>query len=306
MSFALSCSWNSFRHTNAEDLVDEIRQLGFDSIELNFGLTPEIVRGIGRLVDSKVIKVISVHNFCPVPEGIEVKAALPDCYSMASQDESVRKKAVKYSKVTIDTAARLNASAVILHCGRVEGENKTRKLKELYKCNLKDSLRYEELKKEIIEERKRKGTPYFEAALKSIQEISGYAKEKGVKIGIENRVYYHEIPSFEEMAMVLSQTDPEQVFYWHDTGHAQFLENLSLAVHQDYLKRYGGRLLGVHLHNVEGADDHKAVTISRGSVDFSLLKPYLKEDTLKVIEVHYPAAAEQIIESRKFLEHMYG
>src|SRR3989338_11544432 len=132
MGLSLSTAWNAFRYNDGEGIVQEIRGLGFEEIELSFNLTKKIVADIARLVKKKQIRVHSLHNFCPIPDGIERREALPDCYSLASSDEEIRALAVKYTKVSIDTACQLNARAVVLHCGRVETGEHTRELISAY------------------------------------------------------------------------------------------------------------------------------------------------------------------------------
>ena len=83
MSLLLSTAWNAFRHTNAKKLIFEIKKTGFQEVELSFNLTSSMVRDIAGLVKNKEIRVISLHNFCPIPDGIKRCAALPDYYSMS-------------------------------------------------------------------------------------------------------------------------------------------------------------------------------------------------------------------------------
>ncbi|NIS46468.1 MAG: hypothetical protein GWN76_11420, partial [candidate division Zixibacteria bacterium] len=42
-------------------------------------------------------------------------------------------------------------------------------------------------------------------------------------------------------------------------------------------------LIGVHLHDAIGLDDH--IPPGSGEIDFAALKPFLKADTIKVIEL---------------------
>ncbi len=123
-------------------------------------------------------------------------------------------------------------------------------------------------------------------------------------MGIENRIYIREIPSFEEIKIFLSNFHKKGVGYWHDTGHAYLLEKLGFAKHIDYLKTYNKHLLGIHLHDVKEFDDHKAPFT--GEINFKKLIPYIKKDTIKVIEAHKPATAKEIISARKKLEKLFS
>jgi sugar phosphate isomerase/epimerase len=302
--FAVSTSWNAHRYTNAQDIVRELKELGFERIELNFSLSSRIVNEIISLSQAKEITVCSLHNFCPIPDHIQPERASPDYYSLASCVKQQRQQAIRQTKVTIDTAWRLNAKAVVLHIGRIQAPERTTELIRLYNNNLSDSPLYLKLKDTMIKERKRLAARFIDNVLRSLEELNEYAQNKNISLGIENRFYYCEIPSFEEIKIILEEFKGTNIFYWHDTGHAQVRENLGFESHGDYLKNYGSSMLGVHLHDVKGSRDHKAP--SSGEVDFGLLKPYLKKETLKVIEAHSPASAYQITAAVVFLKSVFN
>lgn len=304
MGLVLSTSWNAFRHTSALPLIREIKAIGFKRVELSFNLTSSIVKGIERLVKNRYIEVKSVHNFCPVPRGVSRRKALPDYYSMASLDEGERRKAVKQTKETIETAASLGAEALVLHAGRVEIPDKTRELIGLYNKNLKDSKAFKDLKIKAIKEREASAGPSLRNALRSLEEINAYASKKRILLGLENRFYYREIPSFEEIGIILKRLGGSSLFYWHDTGHSRVMENLGFNRQKEYLSLYAGRMLGIHLHDAIGCKDHQAPL--EGDIDFKALKPYLKDRTIKVIEAHYPATVPQLKKSSKFLEELFN
>ena len=92
--------------------------------------------------------------------------------------------------------------------------------------------------------------------------------------------------------------------HWHDADHAQIYENLGILRHEDYLEAFANRLIGVHLHDIMRFDDHRAPGC--GEFDFRRLKRYIKKDTIRVIEAHGKATADEVKKSLLFMEEVLG
>jgi len=300
MGLALSTSWNAFKHTTAEPLIREIKEAGFQEVELSFNLTSQIVDGVETLSGKNEIRVVSLHNYCPFPEDFPRDKALPDCYSMASCDEDERRRAVFFSQRTIETASRLGAKAVVLHCGRVEMPDATRELIRLFISQAADSDEFKNLRSSMIERRRSQAGAHLKNCLKSLSELERHAQKNKVGLGVETRFYYREIPSYEEIGIIFEEFKGSNIFYWHDTGHAQFMEDLGFLNHKELIERFKGRLLGIHLHDIIAGQDHYPP--SKGKIDFSWIAPHLKEQTIKVVEAHYPATTQEIRDSKAYLE----
>lgn len=298
---SLSTVWNALQAPDAVSMIKEIAAVGFDKVELNFTLTSKDVRDIIYMRDKEEVEVTSVHNFCPIPDGVTRSKASPDLYSLSSLDEKERRMAVGQTIKTIHTAARLGATCVILHLGRVEISDRTRDLGKA----LSDKASYELLKKLMKEERSATAGKHLKMTSRSIEELIVQAQEKDIVLGLENRYYYREIPLPDEMEALLDKFKSAHVGYWHDIGHAQLFENLGLFNHKkDYLDRLSGRMVGMHLHDIKGMDDHRPPL--EGEFDFSVIKPFLRKGMLMVIEAHHPATAEQIRRGADHLTSLYG
>jgi sugar phosphate isomerase/epimerase len=302
MGLALSTSWNAFRYQNAPALIQEIKSLGFTAIELSFNLTSLMVDEIQRASAVEGMRITSVHNFCPIPQGLKRETVLPDYFAVSSPDAEERARAVEETKRTIATASRLGAKAVVLHTGRVEIENHNRELIALYDKGMRDSAEFLHLKDLMIKERDSSAPGYFENTLKSLDELNRYAEKNDIVLGIENRFYYREIPSFEEIRILLDTFRGGAIRYWHDTGHAQVMERLGFSTQRQYLEAYQADLYGIHIHNVFGCDDHRAP--QDGDIDFRTITPFLTKHTLKVIETHAPAPSHAIEEGRRYMENI--
>jgi len=187
---ALSTAWNALRWKSGKEIIGQIGQLGFKAIELNFNLTSSIIEEIKEAAGKLRIKIVSLHNFCPIPPQISRRHALPDVYSLSSLDREERKKAIYYTQRSIDTASYLKAKAVVLHCGRVNLPDYTRKLITYCALGLKKSLKYKRLIREMVKQRQRAARPYFENILRSLEVLDRYAEDKGIFLGIENRFYF--------------------------------------------------------------------------------------------------------------------
>ncbi|MFQ5681439.1 MAG: sugar phosphate isomerase/epimerase family protein [Candidatus Omnitrophota bacterium] len=302
MSPALSLSWNSFRFSRGQEIVDEAKGLGFDRVELNFSLTPQVVEDILALSGQGKIKVTSLHNFCPFPDGFTREQALPDCYSLAAEDEAERRQAVRWTRQTIDYCQRFRARAVVLHAGKVNMADETRTLLKLrFSAEPGRRRQYELLRAKMQRDRKARAKLHLEQVKKSLEELSRYAQDRGVALGLENRFYFSEIPNFFEIEGLLSHFAPADIFYWHDTGHARIMEILGFVPSAgDFLRCYGERLLGLHLHDVRGHKDHLAPFT--GELDFDEIKPYAREGVIKIIEAHHPATSEEVARARERIE----
>ncbi|MFH1868713.1 MAG: sugar phosphate isomerase/epimerase [Candidatus Omnitrophota bacterium] len=299
ITFGLSTSWNASKRKSGSVIVDEIKNAGFDNVELNFSLTADIVDEIASIVKRGGIKVSSLHNFCPIPKGVSHDKASPDYYSLASVDEDERKRSVHFTAQTINKAAELGAYAVVLHCGKVERKDPTRRLIELLDKKEEALLEFKKIREKMFIERESGAKVHFERLLQSLDELNAIAVKRDIILGIENRFYYMEMPSAAEISDILEKLDGSRLFYWHDVGHAQVWEALGILKHRDLLETLGCKIAGFHFHDVKGARDHLAPGC--GDFDFSILKPYVNESAIKIIEAHQPATLDEVKRSKEYL-----
>jgi sugar phosphate isomerase/epimerase len=281
-------------------MVEEILHLGFERVELGHGVRLSLMEGIQKAYDAGKVKFSSLHNFCPLP--VEINHAAPDCYEFSSHKELERGRAVRLSLQTIDFAARLGAPLVVLHLGRVFMPPITHQLLQMVQEGKQFSREYTKAKIEAVRVRERKAPLYLARVKECLKRIIEHAGEKGIKLGIEGRHCYEEIPSEREVPELLEEFNAPHVGYWHDFGHIQIKHNLGFLDHYEWLKKISPKLFGAHLHDTQwpGSDHHPPFT---GGIEYDRLIPLLPKDCLFVWEMSPRRKGEAIVESlRKWKE----
>jgi len=285
-------------------MLREIKtELGFDSIELGHGIRLSLMPGIQKMFDSGQVRVSSLHNFCPLP--VEVMVASPDCYEFSAVSPEERDRAVRQTFQTIDFAERFNAPFVVLHLGQVKMQPITDRLIMMTKAGKHLSRRYVRAKLKGVETRERRATVHLQRVKDCLARIVEHAASKNVRIALESRRGYEEIPSERELPSLLDEWNSEQVGYWHDFGHSQIKENLGFIDHAEWLGAVGSRAFGCHVQDcVWPARDHEAPFT--GAIDFDKLVPLLPAKCLFVWEMSPNKTADTIRHSVRIWKERFG
>ncbi|PYJ74385.1 MAG: hypothetical protein DME72_03085 [Verrucomicrobia bacterium] len=301
---SFSTCWNSGRHNAGDEMLREIKgEFGLDLIELGHGIRISLVPGIQKMFDAGEVRFSSLHNFCPLP--VEVLAALPDCYQFSAVYPQERGRAIKQTFQTIDFAARLGAPFVVLHLGAVKMQPITDLLVELAKDGEYLSRKYVRLKLRAVQKRERSAATYLQRVKDCLRRVIDYAASKNVRLGLENRRGYEEIPTEREFPALLDEMDSPQIGYWHDFGHAQIKENLAFLDHAEWLRRIAQRTLGCHVQDcVWPAQDHQPPFA--GDVDLERLVPLLPSNCLFVWEMSPRKTADEIRRSMQIWKQRFG
>ncbi|MCE9518881.1 MAG: sugar phosphate isomerase/epimerase [Verrucomicrobia bacterium] len=281
---SLSSCWNSHRYETGEHIAHDARRLGFDYLELSHGLKVSHLPGLLKAVKHRVIKISSVHNFCPSP--VEVMMDAPDAYEFTSHRESDRIRALNLTEMTIETAARIGAPLVVLHLGSVPIKNHTDKLEAMIHAGHIYSREYTAAKLDFVTQRARAAQFYLDRARAALDELLPFAERHQVALCVETRSHYEQVPNESEMQILLNAyRDCPWLGFWHDFGHVQRKANLGLLDHAESLAVIAPRLLGCHVHDVAWpAKDHR-VPLSTGGVDFDKLLPLIPKNIPLVWEL---------------------
>jgi len=298
---SLSTCWNSHRHEDGEKIAHEARALGFEWIELSHGLRVSHLPGLFKAASEHVIKVSSVHNYCPSP--VEVVMDAPDAFEFTSHRESDRFRAMDLSEKTMETAARVGASRMVVHLGSVPMKDYTGALETLAHAGTMYSRDYTKTKLEFVAARQKASQFYLDRARAALDELLPMGAQYRVAVCVETRSHYEQVPDEREMLQLLeAYGDNEWFGLWHDFGHVQRKANLGLLDHAELLASIAPQLMGCHVHDVEWpAKDHR-IPFTAGGVNFDQLLPLVPKNIPLVWELspgqRYAHVAERSAEWR--------
>lgn len=296
---ALSTAWRSRKALSGVALIQEIRKTPASALELEFRIPALMFDELRPLLDHGEFKIVSVHNYFPVPDLLMPSEGSGDAFLLSSSDEDERKLAVKYSLKTLETAAVLGARCVVFHLGVIPTASTKRSLMS----SLIDEARGHgpgNCAAQVKELRKAKRDVHLAQSLRSLEELVPHAERLRVSICLENRYYPTEIPDLDEMHTIFEKFQGAPVRYWHDVGHAVIQERLGFDRQDDLLHENATRIAGIHLHDVRGFEDHLAPGV--GEVDFSRLLSLLPGGILHVLEVHDKVTPEEVRQAFRLLE----
>ena len=300
---AISTMWNFRKAHSGEELLDQLIELGFERVELNYQVRPEWLDGVVKYVASGKMKVSSVHNVFPkvFDERFDTDSVL-----LGYQDEDLRRQAVELSKGSIDWACRLGAGAVVFHPTEVPMDRSKYDvaLKKMIVEHKADTEEFRALQAEMFAARQPQ--PYLDQMLKSIEELADYVVKNNlpVKLGMENRAMCHQIPIFSEFDFIMDHFAGGPVGIWLDTGHAIMMQELGLQ-QLPLSQKAADAIVGMHIHDAVDALDHYAPCTLPGDV-LAPFKPYIDRCPIKVLELSGRLSAEEIITGTDRFVEKYG
>jgi sugar phosphate isomerase/epimerase len=172
-------------------------------------------------------------------------------------------------------------------------------LVDLYEGGKSHLPEYTQAKERLAKARAAQAETNMQSVRRSLVELADYAAQKGVRLGLENRFHYQEIPLPDELDKLLDLGLGEAVGYWHDIGHAQVLEHLGFTTQEEWLRRFADRMVGVHLHDVVGVTDHLATGL--GQVDWDMVARYLPKNVLRTCEFQPSNPPQEVMAGLKWL-----
>ena len=284
-------------------MLREVRDLGFEFAELSHGTRISLLPGIIEAVDAGEIKISSLHNFCPLPMGVNYSA--PNLYQFSAEAPRERENAHRHTLKTLEFAVRVKAPLVVLHLGSIDMKDYTDKLIDMVGRREKETPKYAKLCAELNQKREAKKEKFVERTNEMLRRLLPEAEKHGLKLGIENREALEEIPLESDFQFFFKDFSSPAIVYWHDTGHAQIKENLGFIRHAMHLESLRDRLFGFHIHDVQfPGRDHCAP--GSGTIDFAALKPMVKMEHIKVFEFSPALTVEELQSGVAHVKGIWG
>jgi sugar phosphate isomerase/epimerase len=296
---ALSTSWQSGGSVTAEGMFAALKNLEITGIELSYRISEDLYHEMKNPLRHSGLKVVSVHNYFPIPSAGSDSKGSGDLFLLSSPQKEERQNAIRFTTRSIEHAGELGAAAVILHCGVVEMNHEMQRLYQYVNSNRIDSEDAQIFIRNKLKERDTRKPKHMDSVLASLDRLVPVAEKQGVLLGLENRYHYHELPGLDDFSGIFTRFEGAPIGYWHDTGHAHANETLGLIGKSALSRNYADQLIGVHLHDAIGLDDH--IPPGSGEIDFAALKPFLKTDTIKVIELKPGVAVSEVSDGIQFI-----
>jgi len=336
LSYGFSTCWNVRRTKDLRVVFAEIGELGFEAVELN-GLSRQQVDQLLKI--PSVPRIISIHNPCPRPEEELDRPVFNDHYfqehiNLMAREDPVRERAIRLTRETIDLASTLGAGVVILHLGWVEVGYVPGQLRRwIIEYGLGSEAYFERLFP-LLEKRKGRVEELWPTLLEVLDHLNRYALAKGVKLALENRSIFLQVPNLSELKAILERFGDQSAFYyWHDIGHAQLQDHFLIQSQEELLQELKPWLLGLHIHDARisspnpiqemdimrlGQEEYVGLLESgrlpplvkdhlapaTGDVDYASIGKYLGPEQLRILELRPSVERVDIIRAREFLKEI--
>ncbi len=281
-------------------LIDELRDLGFDSIALSRHLTTEQLeqlkpsfRDIGQTAPC------CIQNFCPIILRTSQDDADNDILHLSSLNGDERKEAIRRTIQTMELAIEMETPIVIIRLGKVDTYDRSYLMRELYEYGEREFEAFSNKVSEATELRKRKETKHHDAVMRSLDELNERALKMEISIAIENPPHYFQIPNCDEVALLFNEFYGSPMRYWHNVGHAALQEKLGLCWSHEWLETYAEHLVGVSLHDLKDLEMYHPPGL--GDIEWDEIIPHIKPDVLKVIDLIH-GEDEEVIQARELCE----
>jgi sugar phosphate isomerase/epimerase len=202
---ALSTSWQSRASTSVEAMLAALQRLDIAGIELSYRISEARYLQMRPPLNQSGLKVVSVHNFFPIPSIRADAKGSGDLFVLSSPENEERQNAIRYTIKSVENASDLGAAAVVLHCGYVEMHHEMHVIYQYAQSNRLYTKSAQNFIRNKLKERDRLKRVFLEHLLSSLDRVVPAAEKHGVWLGLENRYHYHELPTFEDFSAIFAE-----------------------------------------------------------------------------------------------------
>lgn len=307
MQFALSTCWFNKKISGSE-IVDKALDIGFDGIELGYGIFKDQAKEILARRNAGEIAVKSIHAFAPVIKDDSSKdeqMGHPELHRIANLDEDARKLAVEKVKGVLEFAAYSEISTVVLHAGRVlEITKPWAWIHTKIATETNSGMIYKWRHDRVVKKRTALAPKYLGQIRKSLDELLPEFQKKGVILALENLPSWDALPQPSEMAALLLAYPNTNLRCWHDIGHGQVMENAGYDNHAETTQKLLPYIAGTHIHDVIGpGKDHQAPGM--GGIDFEKFRFFAGPSFIRVFEPSSSVSEDDLRTSLDFLKVLW-
>ena len=263
---SISTSYLATANVSGADIVSRLAAFDISEVELSYRINEECFFDIRQALNRSRLQVSSIHNFFPIPASAPNGKGGGDVFLLSDSAVEERCKAVQWTKRSIEQACAVRAKAVVLHCGRIEMHAERERLYAFFRNGQIHSPQAQNFIHKKLGEREKEKSVYLDSVLRSLEDLIPTAEQNDIILGLENRYHYHELPGPDEFEIIFEKFAGAPIGYWHDTGHAHAQESLGIIPADELLKRYHKNLVGMHIHDARGLDDH--LPPGSGEIDF--------------------------------------
>ncbi|MEJ5348289.1 MAG: sugar phosphate isomerase/epimerase [Desulfosoma sp.] len=268
MVLGISTSWAAGQLSHGREVVERCKAFEVTGLELDYRLPPPMFQQLAAALKGSGLKLFSLHNFCPVPDPVPWDRVSSEPFLLSHPDREERLRAVRWTVKTMEHAHEMEASSVVLHCGYVAMDAELGTLVTLWETAGAQSSVYRAFLERKLAERRERRKPFLDALLWSLDRLAREAERLDVKLVLENRAHYHEMPNMEEYQILFDELEGAPLAYWHDTGHGYLMQIFGWGDPMEMLHTWRHKLAGVHIHDADGRNDH--LSPGSGHID---LKP---------------------------------
>ena len=291
MKIGVSTSWAREDETLTQ-VIERASGAGFEAFELGVVPRGRDAEDIINAREEHSWQIVSVHNVA-INDHLERNWIRGDM--IASTDQDQRTQGVEDLQRSMELAAELGATVVVVHAGRVsipgDSLERHRRLCQAVEQDRQDVVR------QMLRQRQRLAQPTLEALARSLEQA--LAQGPPVRIAIESRYHYDEIPTPDELQWIFRRFDTDALGYWHDVGHCRMSELYGTAKPAEWLHLFEERLLGLHLHDVSGWRDH--LPVGKGNADFAAVLQHVGDDVISVVEPDRDWSEKELVASARYL-----